>query len=235
MIEPYYQDDWVTIYHGDCREVLPQLDVKVDLVPTSPPYEDITGAGYKAVRKDILFFRLYSEFLDTVLNGIFNSLKQNGQLFLNIKSQTHNKTIRTPHWIEFTDAFQKFKLKSYIIWKYAGSFDSTDKRLHLDYEVIYHLSKGDDIYLGNDGSADPFTSLWYIPHSISDRVHPTQMPDGVANKIITLASKEGDLILDPFLGSGTTCYCAKKLKRHSIGIEIEEKYCEIAALRCCQI
>ena len=42
------------------------------------------------------------------------------------------------------------------------------------------------------------------------------------------------LILDPFLGSGTTCFCAKKLNRYSIGIEIEEKYCEIAAKRCCQ-
>jgi len=43
-----------------------------------------------------------------------------------------------------------------------------------------------------------------------------------------------DLILDPFLGSGTTCYCAKKLNRYSIGIEIEERYCEIAARRCSQ-
>ena len=47
-------------------------------------------------------------------------------------------------------------------------------------------------------------------------------------------SNPNDLILDPFLGSGTTCYCAKKLNRYSIGIEIEEKYCEIAARRCCQ-
>jgi len=46
--------------------------------------------------------------------------------------------------------------------------------------------------------------------------------------------KAGQTILDPFLGSGTTCYCAKKLNRYSIGIEIEEKYCEIAARRCSQ-
>ena len=233
--KPYYSDDVVCIIHADCREILPLIpDKSIDLVLTSPPYEDITGAGYTAIRKDILFFRLYSEFMDALFSDVFLLLKQNGQFFLNIKSQTHNKVIKTPHWVEFIDAFQKFDLKSYIIWKYAGSFDSTTKRLHLDYEIIYHLSKGDDICLNSDGTKDPFTSVWYIPHNIGDRLHPTQMPDRMARKIIMLGSNESNLILDPFLGSGTTAYCAKKLGRKCIGIEIEEKYCEIAAKRLSQ-
>jgi len=52
--------------------------------------------------------------------------------------------------------------------------------------------------------------------------------------LIQPACGEGGVLLDPFLGSGTTCFCAKKLNRYSIGIEIEEKYCEIAARRCSQ-
>ena len=64
--------------------------------------------------------------------------------------------------------------------------------------------------------------------------HPTSKPIGLIMKLITLGSVTGNTILDPFLGSGTTCYCAKKLNRYSIGIEIEEKYCEIAAKRCSQ-
>ncbi len=232
-MKPYYQDEWVTIYHGDCREILPTLS-KVDLVVTSPPYENIMGAGYKMQSKDILFFKLYSEFLDSFLGECYRVLNDNGQLFLNVKSDVHNKRLITPHWIEFTEAFQRFSFKSYIIWKYAGSFDSTDKRLHLDYEIIYHLSNGENIRLNSDGSNDPFTSVWYIPHNIKDRLHPTQMPEEVAKKIIGIASNVGDLILDPFLGSGTTAYCAKKLNRKCIGIEIEEKYCEIAAKRCSQ-
>jgi len=66
------------------------------------------------------------------------------------------------------------------------------------------------------------------------RLHPTQKPSGLFSLIIADYSEKGQTILDPFLGSGTTAYCAKKLNRHCIGIEIEEKYCEIAAKRCSQ-
>ena len=64
--------------------------------------------------------------------------------------------------------------------------------------------------------------------------HPCPKPEGWANWLITKCSFNNDLILDPFLGSGTTAFCAKKLGRKCIGIEIEEKYCEIAAKRCSQ-
>ena len=64
--------------------------------------------------------------------------------------------------------------------------------------------------------------------------HPSQKPQKLISCLITDYTSPGNLILDPFLGSGTTCYCAKKLNRYSIGIEIEEKYCEIAAKRCSQ-
>jgi site-specific DNA-methyltransferase (adenine-specific) len=66
------------------------------------------------------------------------------------------------------------------------------------------------------------------------RWHPTQKPIKLVAKLIASYSEPNALILDPFLGSGTTAYCAKKLGRKCIGIEIEEKYCEIAAKRCSQ-
>ena len=64
--------------------------------------------------------------------------------------------------------------------------------------------------------------------------YPTQKPEALLRRIIEASSNKGDIILGPFLGSGTTAYCAKKLNRKCIGIEIEEKYCEIAANRCSQ-
>ena len=67
------------------------------------------------------------------------------------RASLETTTVHAVAWTAAEDAtpegFENFKFKSYIIWKYAGSFDSTKKRFHLDYEVIYHLSKGDDIYL----------------------------------------------------------------------------------------
>jgi len=64
--------------------------------------------------------------------------------------------------------------------------------------------------------------------------HPSQKPRKLIDALINYASKQGDILLDPFLGSGTTAYCAKKLNRKCIGIEIKEKYCGIAAKRCSQ-
>lgn len=219
---------------GDCLEVMNSINEKVDLIITSPPYEDFTGAGYGAYSKDVLFLKLYYDFLDKVFCGYNNLLKETGQIFFNIKSKIHKQNLKTPHWIEFLESFNLFKLKSYIIWKYAGSFDSSNKRFHLDYEIIYHLSKTDDIYLNTDcGINDPLSSVWYIPHNINnnDRYHPTQMPKGVVERIIKIASKENDLILDSFGGVFTTCIVANELNRRFIGIEMNPENFQLGVKR----
>ena len=218
---------------GDCFEKLKDIpDNSIDLVITSPPYDNIEGSGYSKGKKDVLFLKLYSEFFGKVLSEIHRVLKPTGQLYLNLKSGTINKTLVTPHWIEFLESFKKFKFKSYIIWKYSGSFDSTKVRFHLDYEIIYHLSKTDDITIYHDeGEKDPLTSVWYIPHFIKDRLHPVQMPEAVAERIIKRGSKVGDVVLDPFVGSGTSVVIAKRLNRSYIGIEIDPKYVSITKKR----
>jgi len=216
------------IIQGDCVEKMKEIESNtIDLVITSPPYEDVSGAGYGAKTKDILFLKLYSEFMDKVFNELYRILKPTGQIFFNIKHKTHNKKLSTVHWIEFLESFKQFKLKSYIIWKYAGSFDSTKLRFHLDYEIIYHLSKGDNIYLNDKcGINDPLSSVWYIPHNIPnrERIHPTQMPKALVERILKVSSKEGDIVLDCFAGSGTTCKVAEEFGLKSIGIEINPKY-----------
>ena len=178
--------------------------------------------------------KLYNEFLDTTFNHYHRILKDTGQLFFNIKSKSFNKMINTPHWIEHLESFQKFKLKSFIIWKYSGSFDATKKRFHLDYEIIYHLSKGDEIYLNDKAEIhDPLSSVWYVPHNIKkeDRVHPTQMPEALVERILSVASKEGDTVLDNFMGSGTTGVVCKKQGLEFIGIELNPTHFENAKNR----
>jgi DNA modification methylase len=218
------------VYNMDCIEGMKKIqDKSIDLIITSPPYEDISGAGYTANKKDILFMKLYSEFLDELFKEYHRILKDTGQIFFNVKSKTHDSCLRTVHWIEFLETFSKFQIKSYIIWKYAGSFDSTVKRFHLDYEIIYHLSKSNDIYLNDKcGIPDPLSSVWYIPHNIKNRLHPTQMPEAVVERILRICSKEGDLILDSFMGSGTTAIVCKKMGRYFIGFELMEEYVKVS-------
>lgn len=222
------------IIEGDCVEKMKEISSNsIDIVITSPPYEDVSGAGYGAKTKDILFLKLYSEFMDKVFNELYRIIKPTGQIFFNIKHKTHNKRLSTVHWIEFLESFNRFKLKSYIIWKYAGSFDSTKSRFHLDYEVIYHLSKGDDIYLNDKcGINDPLSSVWYVPHNISkeERIHPTQMPKALVERILKVCSKKGDVVFDCFAGSGTTCKVAEEFGLESMGIEINPEYVKLTAL-----
>ena len=223
------------LYNDDCLKVLPTIpENSVDLIITSPPYEDISGAGYTSDSKDILFFKLYSEFIDNVFQQYHRVLKENGQIFFNIKSKTFNKSLRSPHWLEFTSGFQKFIFKSYIIWKYAGSFDSTKSRFHLDYEIVYHLSKGNNIHINdNIDLHDPLSSVWYIPHNIAknERVHPTQMPIAVVDHILKIVGVSGNTVLDNFMGSGTTGVSCKKNNINFIGIELNPKNFDIAKQR----
>ena len=223
------------IYNEDNLETMAKMpNDYVDLIITSPPYEDISGAGYGAKSKDILFIKFYSDYLTKLFGEYKRILKPTGQIYFNIKSKTFDKTLRTPHWIEFLNEFTDLKFKSYIIWKYSGSFDSTNKRFHLDYEIIYHLSKGDDIYLNEDcGIHDPLSSVWNVPHNIpkNERLHPTQMPEALVDRILKVASRQTDLVYDSFMGSGTTAVVCKKNGINWIGSELNPENYENAINR----
>ena len=223
------------IYNEDNLKTMAKMPNDfIDLIITSPPYEDVSGAGYGAKSKDILFLKFYSDYLGKLFSEYERILKPTGQIYFNIKSKTANKTLRTPHWIEFLEGFSNLKLKSYIIWKYSGSFDSTNKRFHLDYEIIYHLSKTDDIYLNEKcGVHDALSSVWNIPHNIpkTERVHPTQMPEALVERILKVASKGDELIYDSFMGSGTTAIVCNKFGLKWIGSEMNPENFEIAEKR----
>ena len=214
------------IHNEDCLETMAKMPENfVDLIITSPPYEDFGGAGYGGKSKDILFLKLYSDFMDKVFTHYLRVLKDTGQIFFNVKSKTFNKKLNTPHWFEFLESFRKFKLKSYIIWKYSGSFDSTNKRFHLDYEIIYHLSKTDDIFLNLESTIDdPLSSVWYVPHYIKkdERLHPTQMPLKLADRILEMAAQKNNIVYDSFMGVGTTAVACINKNIDYIGSEINE-------------
>ena len=197
-MKPYYQDKWVTIYHGDCREILPQLDVKVDLVLTDPPY----GSQH-----------LEYGFVDISFLDNFNC-----QQFV------------------FWSARDTFPLdySSIHIWDKTFTLGKlTVPSVFSQYERIFERN--------GDGKRWAVLRTKKINNSLDAQMnrdiltnHDSQKPQKLVTQLVIWGSGVNEFILDPFLGSGTTCYCAKKLNRYSIGIEIEEKYCEIAANRCCQ-
>jgi len=206
--KPYYQDEWVTIYNCDCREILPELP-KVDLVLTDFPYANDTDYGTYQDTKDNLK-KLIADTMPLILRTASVSLVACGigNMF----------EYPNPDWV--------------LCWHWKGG-GSSSKWGFNNWQPI--LAYGKDPYLANKlGRRQDYIQAKILKEYASIN-HPCPKPQGVWTWLITRGSiSTNDIILDPFLGSGTTAYCAKKLNRKCIGIEIEEKYCEIATKRCSQ-
>ena len=187
-MKPYYQDDCVTIYHGDCREILPELP-KVDLVLTDPPYPDqhleygdcdISFLN-KLDCRQLVFWSAKAEFtLDYTAIHIWDKKVGVGSMYERIFERNGGTSYRV---------FRHYLINSTVAAKYAK-----------------------DVFTG----------------------HPSQKPIQLMNELVSRYSKNGCIILDPFMGTGATVVAAISANRKCVGIEIEERYCEIAAKRCSQ-
>lgn len=215
-MKPYYQDKWVTIYHGDCFEIMPQLGVKelkADSVVTDPPYRanDI-GPNHRQYSQGMNFDNGdYPRFC----NSWFSLAKTLSDRLAFTCGIAHLWLYPPAHWILC------WHKPSAISYNKMGGFNAWEPVL------IYGKPKG---RFGQDYIRQDPLNFATGP----ERKHPCPKPMKVWDWLIQGMAKPSDLILDPFLGAGTSCVSAKKLSRQSIGIEIEEKYCEIAAKRCCQ-
>ena len=203
---PYYQDDWATIYCGDCREILPELP-PVDLVLTDPPY----GIGLD-----------YGSFDDTqdnvraLVSGVIPLCIKNASRVMLTCGTRQQHLYPIPTWI--------------LCWlNRAGAYCNPWGFTCWQPILVY----GKDPYLSASKGSRPDV----IEHSETSEKngHPCPKPIGFWSKLLLRGSiSTSDLILDPFMGSGTTLVAAKQLGRKSIGIEIEERYCEIAVKRLAQ-
>jgi len=198
-MKPYYEETGITIYHGDCREILPTLSF--DAVIADPPY----GVG-----KD------YGECDDTLETfqtavSLIASTGKPAAVFLAVK-RIWDLPVK-PQWMAVWS-------KTYG----ASGFIAYPIYPHWEPIALYNFS-GD--YAGNKGHrSDVFN---YAPAKAAGSGHPTPKPIDLMVALLKWFPQE--IVLDPFMGSGTTLVAAKKLGRRAIGIEIEEKYCEIAVNR----
>jgi len=235
---PYYQDDAVTIYHGDCREILPTLE-PVDLVLTDPPF----GKGYHDGGVSNLKSEKWESSRETVtwsaiegdrkpdtssLLELFRLLREGGCCYL------FSQWMVEPAWLAALDD-AGFSVRNRLVWvkpnQTSGDLKTTYGPQH---ETIYYATKGrhelrgrrdGDVWVESFGSDGCFRK---------GKQHPTEKPIPLLSWLVSKSSDVGALVLDPFAGSGTTLRAAKDLGRKAIGIEIEERYCEIAAKRMAQ-
>lgn len=228
MIKPYFQDEAGTIYCGDCEEILPKLS-KVDLVVTDPPYN--IGKKYGSKTSDSRDPEEYWKWFQDVFVFVFDLLSD-GYLYL---SHSDKGVYIAKPSLE-TIGFEY--LQTLIWWGRNGySMQLHRKSWSYRHEPILFMQRGNPPVLEAGVPGMWYTSVIEAPRPQSNfkegRCHPTQKPVKLYKSLI--ARTPGQIILDPFMGSGTSLLAAKELGRKAIGIEIEEKYCEVAAKRMSQM
>lgn len=210
MIDPYYQDSHCTIYHGDCREILPELP-KVDLVLTDPPY----GIGYdKAQNKMADTKRLSNggEWKRYEYTG-WDKTRPSKNIFRWMCNNSDKQIIWGGQY--FSDFLKPSGC--WLIW------NKIQRGFMTDGEMAWTNLKG-SLKILDYSRADAYINDEII------KAHPTQKPFKLMRWCIELADNP-QTILDPFMGSGTTLRAAKDLNRKCIGIELEKKYCDVAIER----
>lgn len=230
MIElptPYYQDDWVTIYHADCRLILPLLS-KVDLVLTDPPYVNLKG-GYNRAFPGVADSQPTSFAVGDLWKANFEWVSCLPKHFGAIVFCSYHGVVET------ADAFKTHRRVALLTWWKRNSAPTGKNVPRFRSEFAWCFATGPGIQW--EGINDTVFDIPGISRGCFEGAealnHPTQKPLSLMSAILGMI-QSATSVLDPFMGSGTTLRAAKDLKRHAIGIEIEEKYCEIAAKRMAQ-
>ena len=222
---PYYQDSHVTIWHADCRDVLPTL-APVDLVLTDPPYNiGYTGyLGYQDEMPDPEYVDLLAEMERFDRKVVIDYPEQTMRYIVPaLGSPGH-----VGAWCYNANIPRRFRLVNYYGCEPDYSRIRQPYKNPTDKRVRSLESEGSSLY-------EWWSDIQLVKNVSPDKKHPCPVPRRLMARIITLCSEAGDTILDPFAGSGTTGRAAKDLGRKAILIEIEERYAEIAAKRMSQL
>ena len=249
----YYLEDGIAIYCADCRDILPLIpDKSIDLVLTSPPY--FNERKYTQYQD----FEHYHFTIYDIMRQLFRSICNFGTVVWNVSQIISSRDMAydlgsySSMWL-LESGFNFFKK---IIWRKAGYVSHSFRLAILNPYVSFYLPEAchEELIIytkgnlnGNRKRRTPLDLLlaqkfngdvWDIPQvnygTPQWSEHPAPFPNQLASNCISFFNESDGIILDPFLGSGTTAYCAKKLSRKCIGIEIEEKYCQIAKKRLSQ-
>jgi site-specific DNA-methyltransferase (adenine-specific) len=234
-VKPYYEDDAVTLYHGDCMDVLPALS-GIDLVFTSPPYNlgVTTGGGFGNGRgnmggkwrtdkmaksgaqyethDDAMPPAEYELWLRDVIERCWGTLADDGAIYLNHKPRVQASTLWLP-----LDLNPGLPVRQIVIWARAGGINYAPTHYVPTHEWLIILAK--PAVRLKSKAASGVGDVWYVPQE-SGSEHPAPFPLGLPARAIETVAP--GLVLDPFAGSGTTLRAAKDAGVKAIGIERSE-------------
>ena len=236
----------IDLYQDDCLKIMGKLiedGVKVDAIITDPPYKTISGGvsikngkivsdgtkcSNKWLKKDATsipatlkngtqFRHNNIKFKDWLLHT-YKILKEGGHIYI----MTNDRNIQN---LLNESVKAGFKLLNILIWKKNNA--TPNKWYMKNAEFIVLLRKGKAIPINNMGTK----TVLEVNNIIGNKMHPSEKPMELLKILIENSTNKNDIVLDPFMGSGTTGAVCKDLNRDFIGIELDKKYFEIAKER----
>lgn len=224
---------------GDCIDVMQEMpEESVDLIVTSPPYnlKNSTGNGMKDGRggkwanaklvegystyDDCMPHDDYAQWQRDCLTEMMRLLKNDGAIFYNHKWRVQGGLLQDRH-----DIIEGFPVRQVIIWQRKGGINFNPGYFLPTYEVIYLIAKPD---FKLAPKANAHGDIWQFTQEMNNP-HPAPFPVHLIERIVS--STEAEIILDPFMGSGTTAIAALRHDRKYIGIDVAPEYCEMAKKR----
>jgi site-specific DNA-methyltransferase (adenine-specific) len=247
-----HSNELSTIYHSDCFDALQEIkDGSVNLIFADPPYN--IGKTFGTFKDSWRSDKDYADWCYLWLDLCIDKLSQNGSIYVMTSTQA------MPYldlWLR-----DRLTILSRIVWHYDSSGVQAKKYYGSLYEPILHCVKNPKSYTFNSreieveaktgavrqlidyrkANPEPYKTTkvpgntWYFPR-VRYRMpeyedHPSQKPEALLERIIKASSNPGDLVLDPFSGTFSTCAVSQKLNRKSIGIEMQELYYRIGLRR----
>lgn len=250
-MRPYYSDESVTLYLGDNEEILPCLlsesaDFEAQIVITSPPYNmglvpGGNGRGMyrpSASSKGGRFRDGYGQFNDAmpqdeydgwqrrVLRILWDIVPVDGVIFYNHRQRIEHGTARLPLGMDFG-----IPLRQIITWDRGTAIGPSRRHFAAVAEWIFLFAK--EQFTLRDHSASGYGDIWRLGMARDGHGHPAPFPESLPLRAID-SVRQPRSVLDPFAGSGTSLVAAKRLGAPAIGIEQNERYCEIAVRRLAQ-
>lgn len=225
-MQPYFEQEGITLYHGNSLDIMASMaDESFDAVITDPPYSERThknakkndsalGYGVKAIHFDSfteeMLFRAYNEMSRLTKSWLISNIDYNFAFKFETEPPLGMTQKRIGVWVKNNPMPQI----------------SAD-RPSQGWEAISYLHKTGKRSIWNGGGLHGN----YVTNLATPTGHPTPKPLSMVTSFVERFTNTGDVILDPFAGGGTTLLAARNLQRKAIGIELDEKYCELIANR----
>lgn len=240
MPEPYYTDEQVTLYHGDFRELLPNLDISADVIVADPPYGETSlawdkwpanwphavlphGKSMWCFGSMRMFLQRAIEFDDWRLSQDLVWEKHNGSGFHADRfKRVHEHAL---HW------YRSDVRWSDIYHRVPTTPDATARAVRRKTRPTHTGNIEASAYQSFDGGPRLMRSVIFARSMHGRAINETEKPVGLLQPLVQYACPPNGLVIDPFAGSASTLVAARNIGRRAIGIELREAQCEAAARR----